>query len=283
MRFDHFRVTEKFNMEYDFSVSGVKKVSKLPSGIYVPRSAMFRGPFLQERRMNHDDLIRMNGSTAEKIMSGIKHFWSDSVKEAFKRYKMMHRRGVLVYGPPGTGKSSMFMQLIEDFVSERPTGNIVFFDPDPDNLIEYVEYIRQVDEDTRFLVIFEEFEGKLARYESELLSLLDGENSIDGIVYLAATNYLQMVPERFKNRPSRFAEIVELGPPEEDVRREFITKRMPEDDLKKIDVDEWVKKTEGFVLDHIKDLFISVNCIGIPLDEAVEKIREMQGLGGQGN
>jgi AAA+ superfamily predicted ATPase len=264
-------------------MEGQNKVKRLPSGVYSPRNAMFRGPYLQERRMSHDQLIKMNGSVAQDIMKSLERFWSDDVKDAFKRYQMMHRRGVLVYGPPGTGKSSMFMQIIEDFVAEREHGNIVFLDPDPSNVIDYVNYVRQVDKDTRFLVIFEEFEGKLGRWESELLSLLDGENSIDGIVYLAATNYLHMIPERFKNRPSRFADVLELGPPEADVRRIFITERMPKEDLEKINVDEWVDKTEGMVLDHIKDLFISVHCIGMDLDTAVTKLKGMMDLDSLGN
>lgn len=283
MSYDHLQFSPGYEDEYDFAREGAKKVHVLKSGIYGLHSSPFRGPYLRERKMHHDELIKMNGSVAKNIMEGIQHFWTQDVQDAFKRYKMMHRRGILVYGPPGTGKSSMFMQIVEDFVAERPNGNIVLFDPHPRSVMEYIGYVRQIDPTSRFLVIFEEFEGKLASFESDLLSLMDGENSVSGVVFLAATNYLNQIPERFKNRPSRFADVIELGPPDASVREVFITKRMHPLDLKNINVQEWVEKTDGFVLDHIKDLFISVHCLGLTLNTATEKIRKMMQVENSGN
>jgi len=40
-----------------------------------------------------------------------------------------------------------------------------------------------------------------------------------------------------------------------------------------INLDEWVEKTEGLTIDHLKDLIISVLVLNIPLDDAINKLK----------
>jgi SpoVK/Ycf46/Vps4 family AAA+-type ATPase len=103
--------------------------------------------------------------------------------------------------------------------------------------------------------------------------LLDGETQVGNVVYLATTNYLSKIPSRIKNRPSRFARVIEVGQPNEEARRMYLTAKLQEDDLKYLE--PMVQATDGFVIDQLKDLVISVCCFGQPISEAVMKIQEM--------
>ena len=102
--------------------------------------------------------------------------------------------------------------------------------------------------------------------------MLDGEMQVDNIVYVATTNYINKIPPRIKDRPSRFATVIEVGLPTPDVRRIFIeNKTFPDEN---VDLDLWVKLTEGLTIDQIKDLIISVLCIGNDLKDTVSKLHE---------
>ena len=55
--------------------------------------------------------------------------------------------------------------------------------------------------------------------ESEYLSLLDGENQIGNVVYVATTNYPEKLDKRFTDRPSRFDVVQKISMPNEDGKK----------------------------------------------------------------
>jgi SpoVK/Ycf46/Vps4 family AAA+-type ATPase len=134
--------------------------------------------------------------------------------------------------------------------------------------------IKDIEPNKKVLVIWEEFDTILRHDESTLLSLLDGEIQVGNIIYLATTNYLAKIPARIKNRPSRFARVIEVSEPNEESRRAFLKAKLHDSDTDKLE--PMVQATEGFVIDQIKDLIISVCCFGYPISEAVLKIKQMQ-------
>ena len=60
------------------------------------------------------------------------------------------------------------------------------------------------------IIIADEFERYAANNEAAMKIFLDGKDSINNCLFLAATNYFNQVPDSLKNRPSRFKVVVEV-------------------------------------------------------------------------
>lgn len=250
--------------------SKMPTTKKLPPGIYrVGKTQDGKTIFAPMQAMT-DGLIDLPAHVSEKVITEVNKFWSPNTRAKFDKYQMVYKRGVLLYGPPGTGKTVIVSKVMEQVVRE---GGIVFFDVGPSELFEAVNILKEIQGDIRVLAVYEEFDAKLAR-DNTFLSLLDGELQIENIVYLATTNYIDRIPSRVKNRPSRFATVIEIGVPDAATRLAFLKGKVKDED---VDYDAWVKQTEGMSLDHIKDLIISVLCIGISLEDAVLKLKTMNG------
>lgn len=244
--------------------------TKLPAGIYNVRQNDVGVLFLESEHLETERLVNLPNSPTSDIMNKIDHFLSPEVMKAFDKYGMLYKRGILLYGPPGTGKTTVVNQLIRLVVQKKDM--IVLLGAHPSWVKAIVKSIREIEKVSRpVLVVWEEFETMVHNSEGALLSLLDGVSQVNNIIYLATTNYLERIPPRIKNRPSRFADVVEIGYPSAQVREKFLKSKIHKDD--KVDVKLWVEKTEGLSIDHLKDLIISVLVLEVPFDEAVEKMR----------
>jgi SpoVK/Ycf46/Vps4 family AAA+-type ATPase len=250
-----------------------RKVQEIPSmnpGLYTISMTQSGEIYFEPMSIMTDNLIELPSFVSEDIIKEIDNFWNKDVRFRYERRGMTYKRGILLHGSHGTGKSSVIIRLIE---SEIKKGGIVFFCPSPSLLSESVKIIREIQGDQRILAVFEEFDQLLYRDEGSFLSLLDGEMQVDNIVYIATTNYLDKIPSRIKDRPSRFATVIEVGLPSAEVRRIFIENKTFPDE--KVDIELWVKLTEGLTIDQMKDLIISVLCIGVDLKTAVEKVHKI--------
>lgn len=229
--------------------------------------------YLIVKQVESEGLVALPNSTAEDIAVKVDRFLQDAVKKKFETYKLLYKRGLLMYGPPGTGKTAIINQLTTVAIKKDM---IVLLDPCPAWLTGIVPLIRSISPEKSILVIWEEFEEWVDDYESAILNVLDGMTQISNIFYVATTNYIDKIPPRIRNRPSRFADIIKVGIPSAEVRKAFLkNKIIPTDE---IDIDDWVKKTDGFVIDQLKDLIISVLVLEISFDDAIEKLKSIENL-----
>lgn len=251
----------------------VIETKELLPGIYNIKRPMGGPLYFQPMSIMSDTLIDLPSHISEKVINEIKEFWSIETKNKFNKFKLVYKRGVLLYGEPGTGKTAIISKVMESAVKE---GNICFFDADPTDLYEAVNMINEIEPNNniKFLAVYEEFD-KWVNSDDNFLSLLDGEMQLENIVYLATTNYIDNIEPRIKNRPSRFASVIEVGNPSKDIREYFLKEKLKGEN---IDIQKWVELTEGFSLDHLKDLIISVLCIGLTLEEAIGKLKSMTAL-----
>lgn len=244
----------------------------LPSGVYVGSIDMYGGVHFDAHPIQTDGLVELHKGVTANVIGEVDFFFTDEVKERFRRRNIMHRRGILLHGPQGTGKSCTIYQLIELLVQKDV---VVLYEPRPDQLSTFISCVRAQDPDRHILVIWEEFDDKLDNWESKILQLMDGAESVNNIIFVATTNYLEMIPARVKNRPSRFARLIEVSFPDPEGRREFLMNKMLPEDLQEQDLDQWVALTEGMVIDHMKELITSVCCLLVPLEEAVARLKAM--------
>lgn len=250
-----------------------KKVKQLPAGIYYAEPGSFGRRYFTRVIEEKDKLIQLENNATVEVLKDIRQFLASDTKQSFKDYELLYRRGILLYGPPGTGKTSTVMQISEEFIKNH--NGIVLLSFPFSQITSWIQDLRENDTDRPIMLVIEELDDRLESHESVILNLLDGHSSLDNLIVLATTNYIDEVPSRIKNRPSRFALVKEIGYPNESTRLAFLKERVLPKDQKTLDVKALASATEGFSIDHLKDLIISVCCFKLPVNKAVEKIREM--------
>lgn len=261
-----------------FGYSVTNTVDSIPAGFYKFTSSQQLGIGIVKSNINIDELFELPFKESELIIKDIQKFWNS--KEKYKEYNYTHKRGILLYGKPGNGKTSIINLLTLELVNKY--NGIVFSINTPDDLHGFKEFVpnilRNIEPDRPIICTIEDIDSILSNYghstKSSFLNLLDGSSQVTNIVYVATTNNPEELEENITNRPSRFDRRYEISLPDENVRRVYITKKVKEDDLKNIDVDLWVKETEGFSISHLKELIISVIIFGNDFQESLNVMRE---------
>jgi SpoVK/Ycf46/Vps4 family AAA+-type ATPase len=186
------KVSEKFD-------SGVYKASATESGININK---------QEIDEVHSPYAH---KTFQNIFQYCKEFLKEELKEKINKMGFLHKLGVLLYGPAGTGKTSYLIYLADLLIKEKDA--IVFLADSTNTMgtsIELAKEIRKI-QNNPIIIIADEFERWARNYESEMKTFLDGVDSVDNLIFLAATNYIDKVPDTLKSRPSRFKIVAEIG------------------------------------------------------------------------
>ena len=243
----------------------------LPPGLYKCVYTEKTGYSFQKLIVSTDDLIPLPDTASAQIVSEIDKFWT--LKSAFKQRGFLHKRGVLMYGEPGSGKTASIQLLIQKMINE---GGMAIYADDPHVLTSSLQMLRRIEPERRVIVILEDFETLTDRQnrENEWLSVLDGEAQIDDVVFLATTNYIDKLDKRFTDRPSRFDLVAPVPMPGVIARALFLEHK--EKTLSKEEVQEWAILSKGFSYAHLKEMIISVKCLGNSVEDTMERLRNMQ-------
>jgi ATP-dependent 26S proteasome regulatory subunit len=234
-----------------------------------------QGYYLQKKETSTDTLYGLPNQELLDIVEDIENFWKRS--DIYKQYGFLHKRGILMYGDPGNGKSGI-IQLCTKYLIEKMEGIVINISNG--DQIEYFNFIsqslRDIEPNRPLIVVLEDIDaiaGEGNWSTSMLLNMLDGVKQIDNVVYIATTNYPDKLEERITNRPSRFDRRYEIFPPSKEVRESFIRHKLVEggNDVE-LDINLWLKETEGMSLSHLKELFISVIVMGNDFNETLKTL-----------
>lgn len=249
----------------------------VPAGVYeICRNN--NGYFLQRQKVVlSDNILQLPIPEMKEILLDIDSFWE--MESKFKKYKMVHKRGILLHGPPGCGKSYLMQNLINNIISK----NGIVFSLNGESAVSYFtdfcQIFRQIEPKRPLVVIIEDIDNIVTAGQgllSALLNVLDGVNQIENVVYLATTNYPERLQDRISNRPSRFDRVYEIPHPNAEVREFFIRHKLHESDIKTIDMKQWVKETDGLSLSHIKELVVSTMILGKKFEDVMEHFGDMK-------
>jgi len=218
-------------------------------------------------------------------------------KEKFENIGIKPPKGVLLYGPPGTGKTLIAKELAKCLNSVKP--KVI---NGPELLSKYVgeseENVRKLfadakrdqaelgDDSPLHVLICDEFDsiakprgmdsdstGVGSNVVNQLLSMIDGVDSLNNILLIAMTNRKDLIDAAIL-RPGRFEIQIEINLPDEHGRVQILnihTKKMresgilaPDVDLAKIanitknytgaELESVVKSAKSFALNRKHDL-----------------------------
>jgi transitional endoplasmic reticulum ATPase len=186
--------------------------------------------------------------------------WPLTQPEVFKRMGIKAPRGILLYGPPGTGKT-----LLAKAVAHESKANFISI-KGPEVLSKWVgesekairELFKKAKQVAPTIVFLDEIDSiapRRGQYSgshvtesvvNQILTSIDGLESMEGVVVLGATNKPDMLDAALL-RPGRFDRLLLTPAPDRKSRIEIFkihTKRMPLS--KNVSLDELSDKTEGF-------------------------------------
>jgi transitional endoplasmic reticulum ATPase len=180
--------------------------------------------------------------------------------DSFKRLGIRPPRGVLMYGPPGTGKT-----LLAKAVANESEANFIAI-KGPEVMSKWVgeseKAVRQIFKKAKqvapCIVFLDEIDaiapargstqdsGATERVVNQILTSMDGMQSLEGVVVIGATNRPDIMDKALL-RSGRFDRLVFVGAPDRESRRSIFkvhTKPMP---LKNVDIDWLADSTDGYV------------------------------------
>lgn len=243
----------------------------LPPGIYRCAHSPQLGPYLDRMLNQTDSILELPDSATESVLAEIREF--STLRGEFDKRGFLFKRGILLWGPPGSGKTCT-LQLLMRIVVEEMRGIACIVDS-PEVAAVCLQLVRKIEPHRQIIAVMEDMDALVENHgENKLLSLLDGEAQVDNIINVATTNYPERLDKRFVDRPSRFDTIKYVGMPSAAARRAYFKAKEPS--LTEGDLTEFVGKTEGFSIAHMRELLILTQCFKRPLKQALEQLRGMQ-------
>lgn len=253
-----------------WTVSIPETMKKVPAGAYLSAFSNKHGPILAKMDIMTDGLVQFEDAQTKRLAQEFTSFWT--LKDKYRQAGFLHKRGYLLWGPPGSGKTSLINLLMHKTVEELD-GIVMFIKSIQSAPNVLMQAIRRVEPDRPLFIIMEDLDSLIHRNESEFLSILDGSSQIDGVVFVATTNYPENLSPRLLDRPNRFDRIEHINMPSVAQRRHFL--KLKADGLSEIELKKWAQATVGLSIAHLRELIVSVQCLGQNFDEVVARLKKM--------
>jgi transitional endoplasmic reticulum ATPase len=261
----------------------VIKKDDFEASLKVVRPSAMREVLVESPNVSWNDIGGLE-STKQSLKEAVE--WPIKNAEAFKNLGIKPPKGVLLYGPPGTGKT-----LLAKAVAKESEANFIQV-KGPSLLSMWVgeseKGIRKVFERARqvapCVVFFDEIDSLAGRrgYDqgskvtervlNQLLSEMDGMEDLKDVTIVAATNRPDMLDPALL-RPGRFDRIILVDVPDLESRKKIFdvhTKNTPLN--KDVNLNDLVKKTEGFVGADIESLVREASMNALRKDPQIKEV-----------
>ena len=236
------------------------------------------GPDVMRPRLTWDDLCLPNGM-AEDIRSASETFFRS--EERYRRFGLAYRRGFLFSGPPGCGKTQA-AKVIASTIQEAAC--IAYTAQGGEHEPERIQEAFAIAGNLAPAILILEDLDKLGDKVpiSLVLNLLDGLESMRGVLVIASTNEPARLEPALLLRPSRFDRVWPFPLPEQEQRRVFLAKRT-KGAFSDQALDEVARLSQGFSMAYVQEILASAVAYSIRDDrepteqdlfEAVDVLRK---------
>lgn len=208
---------------------------------------------------------------SKKLNSDISLFFDN--KQFYVDNNLSYKRGIILYGPPGCGKTSVIKKLLtEHSHTHRLLIDCGKYTVDGD----FYEYLIKVfPKESKKIIVFEDVEAissegsRTSSRRSSFLNFIDGAKTIENTIFIATTNYPDLVDPALINRPSRFDKVYKIDYPSKSCRERFLLRFFP--DLKEdtAKLNEYTDLTKDFSGAYFKELFIMVGIQKVTIKDAI--------------
>lgn len=194
----------------------------------------------------------------ELVINTVDNFFKQEIAQKVKQLGFIHKLGILLYGLQGRGKTSVLHFIAQKLVETQYA--IVFMCYNEGTLATAIRLSAQIREiqDNPIVFVADEFERYAKDAESEMKNFLDGNQSVNNSLFLAATNYLEKVPDTLKNRPSRFKVVQEIkGITDKNLMKVIlgdISERINPGLFTSEEIEDIVKDIEDISMDELKHI-----------------------------
>jgi len=244
---------------------------KLPPAVYnVWFNANDQVTFGQAEQTT-DEVFDLPGLPIDFISDQIDKFWERQT--AYEAYNFIHKRGVILHGPPGNGKTCVITSLVKRLLAK---GGVILNVTNFTIASDALTVLKKVEPQRKVMTLIEDMDtllsGESKTQEQAALSMLDGQNQVNGVVHIATTNYPEKLEDRFIKRPGRFDLVIGMDLPIEITRRAYFQQILRDDCHPELEY--LVDKTEGMALAYLREIASSYLCLGIPIEETLVRLRK---------
>lgn len=222
-----------------------------------------------------DNLLLLPGTVITEVVNEIDKFWD--LYDHYKKFKINHKRGIILGGPAGSGKSCTLKMVAENVINR---GGIVIQYTNPELLLAGIKAFREIQPTTPIVVLMEDLDAIVSQSrhgQSVILNILDGvlSDALDRIVFMATTNYFEILERRLTNRPSRFDRIFIVENPNSEARLCYLQHLLKNDTAYSLDLKKVAAETDGLSFAHLKELVTSVVIMGNKYEVVLAIIQKM--------
>lgn len=200
------------------------------------------------------------------IMTEITKFLDS--RALYDKFKVMHKRGIVLYGPPGTGKTATLSMLSRLFVEK--VGGWVLTNAGEISLSDTVREIRSHDPDRPIMMVFDDIGHR--DVHPGLLSFMDGQEQISNIVFVFTTNYYATLPAALK-RPSRTDLHFEIKGMTDAAAAGFCKAKFFDDDFKPVKA-AFAKEKIALTYAVLKEVMLLRHVYGLTPAAALKRIKK---------
>lgn len=253
-----------------------KTTNHIPAGSYTVKYDSNGNFFFNKLEINSDDIIVLPDKTTERVISDIRKFWDSA--EKYYDLRLAHRKGIMLYGPSGTGKSYL-IQILSYLLDKEYNGISILIDSN-DTIYDFnkiLSTIKDIENNRKIMIIIDNLDIILSDRGLSLamLDILDGKGHSDNLLFVATTCFQERIDEIILSRPGRFSRWYEVGLPDENTREHYLKEKLPTI-TEKIELSKIVKDTEGFTIDYLRELVVSLEIMEYDYEDSIKELKDLQ-------
>tara|TARA_B100000530_G_scaffold136531_1_gene85425 strand:- start:2980 stop:5211 length:2232 start_codon:yes stop_codon:yes gene_type:complete len=188
--------------------------------------------------------------------------WPLTKPDLFEHFGIKPPRGIVLFGAPGTGKTLLAKAIANEakanFISIKGPEMISKWVGESEKAIR--EIFKKAKQSSPSIIFLDEFESIAGmrssnsstggsdvanRVVNQLLASMDGVESLDGVIVVAATNRPEMIDPALL-RSGRFERVLHVPPPDKEARESIMTIHSENMPLSKFSLKDVMNNMDGF-------------------------------------